>query len=276
VTYPLEPGGVSDYPVKVGSALVTMVDPHPGFEKAYNRWYERDHFYAGCMIGPYLFAGSRWVAPRPLKDLRWPQGSQVAEPYDAGSYVSIYWVERGHHEDHFDNWASPQVRWLYANNRGFPERRHIHTVVVDHVGAVNRDADGVPVELALDHGYPGVVLAWFDGRDGTSAADLHAELLQTHLLADLLSGSSMELASSWTPHSPTLEPSTGSPMPLGTPSGGPNRLLQIFFVDGDVTDTVGRLHDYTNAIEARGLADTRLVAPFFRTTPGKDTYLDQL
>ena len=69
---PLEVGGVDDYPVKVGSMLLTLVDPNPGFERAYNRWYERDHYYGGCMVGPWLFAGSRWVATRPLKDLRWP------------------------------------------------------------------------------------------------------------------------------------------------------------------------------------------------------------
>jgi hypothetical protein len=44
-------------PIQVGSMLYTLVDPHVGFEKAYNRWYERDHFYAGCMVGPWLFAG---------------------------------------------------------------------------------------------------------------------------------------------------------------------------------------------------------------------------
>jgi hypothetical protein len=275
MAYPLEPGGVADYPVKVGSALVTMVDPHRGFEKAYNRWYERDHFYAGCLIGPYLFAGSRWVAPRELKNLRWPTTERVAEPYDAGSYVSIYWVEEGHHEDHFTNWASPQVHWLYSHNRGFPERRHIHTVVVNHVGADYRDDDPVPVELALDYAYPGVVLVWFDGRDGRSAAELHAELSR-QLIPDLLAGSAIEIASSWTPSNPSEEPPQASPMPLGSAPGGPNRLLQIFFVDGPVSDHVDRLRSYTEATEKQGLADTQLVAPFYRTTPGKDTYLDQL
>ena len=28
MTYPLEAGGVGDYPVRVGSMLLTMVDPH--------------------------------------------------------------------------------------------------------------------------------------------------------------------------------------------------------------------------------------------------------
>ena len=49
---------MNDYPIRVGSCLFTMVDPNPGHEVEYNRWYERDHFYAGCMIGPWLFAGS--------------------------------------------------------------------------------------------------------------------------------------------------------------------------------------------------------------------------
>src|SRR5690242_6951430 len=46
VNYPLDVGGVDDYPIKVGSMLLTLVDPNRGFERAYNRWYERDHYYA--------------------------------------------------------------------------------------------------------------------------------------------------------------------------------------------------------------------------------------
>ena len=152
--YPLEVGGVDDYRVKVGSMLLTLVDPNRGYEAAYNRWYERDHFYAGCMIGPFLFAGSRWVATRALKDARWPGDDEtVASPPDAGSYVAIYWVERGHHADHFDVWARHQVRELYAQGRGFAARRHTHTVLYEHLGACYRDGDPVPIELALDHGY---------------------------------------------------------------------------------------------------------------------------
>ncbi|MEY9927369.1 hypothetical protein ABH926_001994 [Catenulispora sp. GP43] len=29
----------------IGSALITMVEPHPGQEHAYNRWYEDAHQY---------------------------------------------------------------------------------------------------------------------------------------------------------------------------------------------------------------------------------------
>ena len=88
MTYnPLEAGGVADYPVKVGSMLLTLVDPNKGYESAYNRWYERDHFYAGCMEGPYQLAGSRWVATRELKDLRWPKSDAVASPSSLSTYI---------------------------------------------------------------------------------------------------------------------------------------------------------------------------------------------
>src|SRR5664280_2455302 len=65
-------GGVTDDPIRLGTMLYTLVEPHKGHEVAYNRWYERDHFYAGCQIGAYNFAGARFVATAPLKGLRYP------------------------------------------------------------------------------------------------------------------------------------------------------------------------------------------------------------
>jgi hypothetical protein len=47
-------------------------------------------------------------------------------------------------------------------------------------------------------------------------------------------------------------------------------------VAGDVRDALPRLRAYTDGIEASGLAAIRLVAPFFRTVVGTDTYVDQL
>ena len=64
--------GMEDYPIKLGTLLFTMVEPTRGHEVEYNRWYEHDHFYSGCMIGPWQFAGDRFVATRRLKDLRYP------------------------------------------------------------------------------------------------------------------------------------------------------------------------------------------------------------
>lgn len=272
MSYPLEVGGPEDYPVKIGSMLLTMVDPNKGFEKAYNRWYERDHFYAGCMTGPYQLAGSRWVAPRSLKDLRWPADEHtIANPTDAGSYVAIYWVEEGHHED-WNAWAQEQVTWLYTNGRGFSERTHAHTVLYDHVDADYRDDDPVPLLLALDAAYDGIVALWFDGRDGLEAPEL-LERLRAEALPALLDGGPVEIVGSFRPNA---NPAKDQPMDLGTPAGGPERLCQLLFVRGDVTEALARVHAYTDAVEASSLADLRLAAPFFRTVLGTDTYVDEL
>jgi len=271
--YPLTPAGVDDYPVKAGSMLLTLVDPHKGYESAYNRWYERDHFYAGCMEGPWQIAGSRWVATRELKDLRWGT-TAVADPIDAGSYVAIYWVEAGHHKD-WDDWALPQVQQLYADGRGFLERSHVHTATFDHVGAVYRDADPVPVELALDHKYDAIVTVFLDGRDGLDAQALHDRLAASEALASLLTGG-VEIAASWTPRPEFRNSRDSAPMSLGSPGGQENRLCQLFFIDGDVRETLGAFRAYTDALAADGLADTALVAPFLRTIVGTDTYVDQI
>lgn len=270
---PLEVGGVDDYPVRVGSMLLTMVEPHKGFEKAYNRWYERDHFYSGCMVGPWLFAGSRWVAPRSLKDERWPNESAIAQPLDAGSYVAIYWVEEGHHEDHFSDWAVPQVFDLYSNGRGFNERTHVHTSMFNHIGSVYRDDDPVPIDLALDHKYDGLVVLWWDAIEKT-AQELHDELSHSAIPA-LLEGSQIEIASSWVPSVPDEGP-RDAPMDLGSPAGGANRLIQLLFVGGDTAAQLDRIRDYTNNVEEQGLAELLLASPFFSTIPGTDTYVDQL
>jgi hypothetical protein len=272
--YPLTPAGVEDYPVKVGSMLLTLVDPHKGFESAYNRWYERDHFYAGCMEGPWQIAGSRWVATREMKDLRWGT-TAVADPIDAGSYVAIYWVEAGHHKD-WDDWALPQVQQLYANGRGFLERSHVHTATFDHVGAAYRDADPVPVELALDHCYPGIVAVFLDARNGKDAAELHSTLVASEALAKLMDGTAIEIASSWTPRPEFRNSRDSAPMALGSAGGQENRLCQLFFVGGDVRETLQRFRRYTDALASHGEADTALVAPFLRTVVGTDTYVDEL
>src|SRR5881397_1193845 len=84
--------------VRLGTMLFTLVEPHRGHEVAYNRWYERDHFNAGCMVGPWLYAGRRWVATRPLKDLRAGAQSDLFGGADRGSYLALYFVIDGKHD----------------------------------------------------------------------------------------------------------------------------------------------------------------------------------
>ena len=52
--------------IKLGTILFSIAEPKPGFERAYNRWYERDHFFAGCMVGAELLfsAAAGWRPSR--------------------------------------------------------------------------------------------------------------------------------------------------------------------------------------------------------------------
>jgi hypothetical protein len=149
-------GGVTDDPIRIGTMLYTLVEPHRGRQVAYNRWYERDHFYAGCQIGAYNFAGARFVATAPLKALRYPSGDDalVADP-GIGSYLGLYFVLDGHH-DEWNRWAVDQVNALHAAGRMFEERDHIHTGLYHFEWEHRREEDGVPAELTLDHRFAGL------------------------------------------------------------------------------------------------------------------------
>jgi len=265
---------MNDYPIHAGSALFTLVDPSPGHEVAYNRWYERDHFYAGCMVGPWLFAGRRWVATRALKDLRFPAGdTPVASPVDKGSYLATYWVLDGKHADHFD-WAGNQVVDLYMKNRGFAERAHAHTVLLERPWSFYRDADPVPIELALDHPYRGLVVVAVDPAEGVDEADL-TEFLHRDALPALMEGSPVASMVAW--HYVAMgEGTEQAPMDLGMPPGPPDRQLQMFFLEDEPDRVWDRICGYADTVAASGLGSVSFAAPFLPTIVGTDTYTDQL
>jgi len=270
-------------PVRVGAMLFTMVDPHRGYEVAYNRWYERDHFYAGCMIGPGMLSGARWVAPRRLKDLRFPSSSPFAEPVDAGSYLAIYWVHEGQ-EAEWGDWASKQVWWLYENERGFDERTHAQTGVYDFVSSAAAPSHRVPIALALDHRYESLLVVVTEPTGRRGGAELAAALDDGPLPALLASGAGA-LSSSWivrranqTNGGSDAAGSSGrsSPMPLGASGGSNERLVQLVFSERDPIDTWNDVRTYGAAIESSGLGTVTFAAPFLPTDVGTDTYTDEL
>jgi hypothetical protein len=261
-------------PVRVGSMLMTLVEPHVGHEVAYNRWYERDHFYSGCMIGPWQFAGKRFVATADLKALRDPDPSSVTGEPGRGSYVSLYWVLEGHHDD-WNLWAVDQVRALHKAGRMFDERDHVHTLLYRHRFDVGRDADPVPAELALDHPYKGLVTMWVDAPATepveTARADLETRLQEVHLPA-VLAGSAAGLVVGW------------EPLPLQVDVPGvarsdslDRRVLLLWFLDAEpqecFAETIGKAR---TSVEAAGHGTVVAALPFIPTVPGTDKYTDQL
>lgn len=262
---------MEECPIEIGSMLLTLVDPNQGFEVEYNRWYERDHFYAGCMVGPWLFAGSRWVATRELKELRLSDGrGEVANPVDAGSYVAIYWVQAGKDEEHW-KWAGEQVHWLYENGRGFAERTHVHTVLFDYLTTAYRDHDPVPIQLALDHGYPGIAMIATERAPGV----LEDEFTAWTAGCDALRAGSIASISSWRP-TPRDEITGNAPMDLGTGTGGPERTMQLAFLEGETQQAWDEVARYAAAIDASGIGKVCFAGPFHKTVVGTDRYTDQL
>ena len=267
---------VDDYPLKVGSMLFTLVDPNLGHEVAYNRWYERDHFYGGCMTGPYCFAGGRWVSTRELKDLRFPadETNALANPWDSGSYLAIYWVEDGHHDDHF-NWGAQQVQHLYAGGRGFSERKHAHTALYDHVKNYYRDDDPVPMELALDHGYEGLVSVSIEKNSEMKTSEFE-DWIETLASSTVFKSGAAESCSIWKPVPGQDEMTGKAPMDLGTSPGGENRYVQLFFIEKDPREVWDDFIEYGKAVDSSDKAKILFAAPFFATVVGTDRYADQL
>ncbi|MCX7621615.1 MAG: hypothetical protein N2037_12330 [Acidimicrobiales bacterium] len=263
-----EPGPYDN--VLVGTLLFTLVEPHPGHEVAYNRWYERDHFYAGCLIGKGWFAGRRWVATRDLKQLRFPSDTQFLPDLHVGSYLATYWIHKGEDAEAIA-WGSEQVRWLHDNDRMFAERDHVHTLMYTVRWALNRDHDGVPPALALDHPFAGLVALMVD-RKHTDDARAFSGWLRDECLPGGITDSPVALIVAATP----------IPLPEGAPvfqppnPGEDRRTLLLCFLDEDPRLRWQSIHALADRIDGSGRGQVVYAAPFIPTIPGTDTYTDEL
>ncbi len=242
--------------------LFTLVEPHRGHEVAYNRWYERDHFYAGCMVGPWLFAGRRFVATRPLKGLRFGTDADLFGGAGLGSYLAVYWILDGRHDDHVA-WALRQVQWLHANGRMFAERDHVHTLLYRHEWTATGRDDAVPAELALDHPFGGLTATLVRPAAGVRAADL-GRYVETTFAPELELG-----------FSPI-------PLPADAPvtQQGHDRLdgclLHLSFTAASAATWWDEQRRAAARLQADGVGEMLWTAPFIPTIPGTDTYTDEL
>lgn len=249
----------ADRPIRLGSLLFTLVEPRPGFEVAYNRWYERDHFYSGCMIGEYTVSGGRFVATRAEKALRFGSGKMDLAK---GSYLALYWILDGHHQD-WDAWAVKQVNVLHASGRMFKERDHIHTSFYQYDGEYNAPGSTMPIELALDRPYGGIAAFVIDLAAGKTPADLTTFLKARNLPGDVaLSGSPLP-----------LDPTSPKDVPI---EEGNRAVFVSFSLEDPKTVWADRYVPLAQAIEAAGIGTIAIASPFIPTIFGTDTYTDQL
>lgn len=259
------------YGVALGSLLVSLLEPAEGEAVAFNRWYERDHFYAGCMTGEHFFAGRRFVATRDLRSLRFPASSDAIADTSIGSFLALYFMERGHHSE-AEAWALERVLWLGANGRmdGGGGRRAVHASFYTHRFAACRDADGVPPEVALDHLFPGVVLAISERPPERSAEERERWLLGDYL-PKTLPDSSIALCLSLDP----LPLPEASPVYTPPDRAAERRHLEIYFLD-QTPDSVwdGEFAGMAAATADAGMGQVAFAAGFIPTIPGTDRYTD--
>ncbi|GAB2882193.1 hypothetical protein GCM10027074_58190 [Streptomyces deserti] len=267
-----ELAAVGPYGADLGHALITMVEPHPGHEREYNRWYEDDHYIAGAMAMPWMYAGRRWVATRELQLLRYPTKSAVAQPVTAGCYISTYWITAGRYADHM-RWTISINKRLNRDHRVFQDRTHIFTAFQDHVGTVYRDRDHGPRNIhALDYPYAGLIVQVIDASSLNQREDLTAWLFEDHL-PERLAGSPAAMVTVFMPIALPLDR-----MAYVKPvEGVGTRLTLLWFLQHNPRDVwQDHFTGLDTAVAAMGLGNVEFVAPFIPTTPGTDRYVDEL
>jgi hypothetical protein len=155
-------------PISLGTCVMTLLDPKRGAEVSFNRYYERERFYAAMMLGPSAFSGGRFIARRSDKAARRVLDASV-DP-ERGSFLNLFWVI-GSGED-LREWTAAQVEKLDAAGRTNWDRVPYWGYRSSFEWSVSRDADGVPPELALVHRYRGLALAVIKARDGADVREV--------------------------------------------------------------------------------------------------------
>lgn len=257
--------------IELGTLLFTMVEPHRSHEVEYNRWYEHDHFYSGCMVGADTFAGDRFVATRRLKDLRYPAATPMTPDPSTGSYLAIYWVLKGRH-DEWNRWSVDNVIQLHKQGRMFTNRDHIHTSLYEHAWSIQRGEHTTSIELALDRCYPGLVVNAGELAEWAAFDDLQT---WTRSWAD------NAFAESWGPDligaSRLLPLLDDAPADVPRVANADRRFIQLHFLDHDPADGwADGWAGFGAQLDASGVAKHLWTAPFIQTVFGTDTYTDEL
>lgn len=140
--------------VRIGSVVFALIRPTDGHDRAFNHWYERDHFYTAGLAAPGVFSAARFIQP--------------AERL----HLALYYVLPGHDADRVA-FATEQVRLAADDDRTFTERDHLHTWTYTLESAIV-GYGGVAPALALDRRYRALSVGWCE--PGTAVPDAAAVL----------------------------------------------------------------------------------------------------
>jgi len=259
----------------LGHALITMVEPHVGYEHEYNRWYEDSHFFDGAMQHPWMFAGRRWVAPWELLELRYPKESPVASPVENGPYLGTYWVTQGRVDEH-KRWTTQSNNYLVSIGDVNRNRTHVFTSFQDKAGSVYVD-DTVPHDVhSLMDPSPGLVLETFDAHEPEGR-----DALEDWLLDEYLPSRVTPDGPAWCALVFRVQPAHIGMKPevyaaLKTVANEGRRLTVLWFLTKDPRECWDFFGGEVEAAKAGGRGEATLVAPFIPARMGTTLYEDQL
>lgn len=248
---------MTGYETQLGSALITMIDPDRGSEVEFNRWYERDHFYGGALLGPGVIAGTRYVARDSEKRLR-----LVVEGGDPnrGTMLALYWLADNGAD--YWQWCTANINVLAVQGRMTAPGRVRNVWWLPNPWTERADADGVPSALALDRRFPALVLAIVEGDADVASAyreQCARELSRAEGVALVVGAGSQ-----------AVDFKTG---PVAQP--GPAQAIAAWFLESEShIESFVDAHEKTIA-GASGLR-TAWLSPFVATVPGTDAHLDRL
>lgn len=222
--------------VRIGSLVFALIEPARGRARAFNHWYERDHFYTTGLAAPGVFSAARFI------------------DRTAGWHLALYYVLPGHDAARVA-FATEQVVLAGQQGRTFEDREHLHTWTYT-VDETWRAATGsVPPALALDHRYPALSVAMFDDDRRGSVAALTARLdaSSTAATALILRPESRVMPSTWD----------------GDPDPDRRRIALVFGTDASVaepgTTTTSLFDDLPGHVWSGSFAAAII---------GTDTYVD--
>jgi len=261
--------------VGVGHALITLVSPRRGHEREYNRWYEDDHFWAGALYSPWLFAGRRWTATRALAELRSPVRTPLVDDVRDGAYLATYWIAPGRLQE-TTGWLASMNARLGEEDRIFTERDHVYTSFTDHAGTVYRDP-GVPRDVfSLMDPAPGLVLGLVDAPTAEDRPGLERWLVEDYLPRTVPEGGPVTSAMVFrtNPPDPRLRPDVLAG--LARVANGGRRLTVLWFTDRHPAALWEERFAAIGDEVARVGGEVALLAPFIPSVMGTDAHVDDL
>lgn len=259
--------------VRLGGALITMPHAHAGREEAFNRWYEDDHMYSGAMVGPWVFAGRRFVRC----DLE-RFAAPGATPTEMGSFIAAYWTIEGHVDEVWE-WAKAALAHLTDEGRGPRDRSRVYSAMHELAFAHVFDPPPMKAIHALDYPYRGLAVELVDAPEGGLREDLVRWLRDAYVpsqkgpigqcVAMLPRGLRQERR--------VDQSAQGATSGVVAPAIDPNpdrRVCLLWFLHQDPYDFwPGPFAKHPEEIEAGGLGRLVLLAPFVPTLPGTVTPL---